>query len=313
MPFNLLLLPLLAGYLYLTKSNLRSYATSQIPKEHLLLHAALTGLFFLVVSRTICLLLLSFPLGHEAAKALHRAAPFPYVGTAFGTVLLSLFFIKFSNAFISEKVAGVWLYHSGQVDPMTRALWRSTIGIPPTLFARRSFSLTANMIVAFSREMLRLLGWKIFTRSLSTLYRTILLIRNEHGLALAGLHMGQAAAIMVWFKDNKVLVGYLTDLPANKPIAEFITIAPIWTGFRDSTTNKVYKTVDYGEAMRSAEDPMALSRVFRTADISSVSLFNATAFNFDRLPELRAEKTTARQLRAGPKPHWRLVSSQRFG
>jgi hypothetical protein len=89
MPFNLLLLPLLAGFLLISRTNIWAYATSLHSKEILLLYASVAGLILLCVSRIVCFLLLKCEFGVALGEMLHRIAPFPYIGTALGTLLLS--------------------------------------------------------------------------------------------------------------------------------------------------------------------------------------------------------------------------------
>lgn len=106
---------------------------------------------------------------------------------------------------------------------------------------------------------------------------------KDAGVELSGLPQGQACTVMINLKDGKVITGWVLDLPTDRPKVEFVTIAPLWTGYRDDK-NRVLKSVDYVAAIDriatpgSKDDPRSFARVIRTADITAVSLFDDTAF-----------------------------------
>lgn len=284
MPYNILLLPLLAGYLFLSKSRLRTYATARLPKDQLLLAAAAHGFLLLLVSRTACYALLQTNWGWACAKALHRIAPFDFIGTALGTLVLAGVLIALSNTFVSERVAGFWLYHRRELDPLTSILWSSNVGAEASK-PRGAFLFT----VTLAKEMLRFVWKEIgLLKFMKTPLRDlpkILEILRTRGLEFSKLAYGRPKTVMVNMKDGKVLVGYVIDLPTNNPSLDFVTISPLWTGYRDST-NQVFKSVDYSHAFEAAsvspsgaEDPAVFARVIRSGDISSVSVFSKGAFD----------------------------------
>jgi hypothetical protein len=61
MPFNLLLLPLIGGFIFLTRWNYTVYFAKRLDKERLLLHASLTGLILLSISFALSTLIVSRP------------------------------------------------------------------------------------------------------------------------------------------------------------------------------------------------------------------------------------------------------------
>jgi hypothetical protein len=286
MPFNLLLLPLLAGYLFLAKSNIRSYATSQLQKEQLLLAAAFYGLVFLIFSRVIVVSLLCTDAGRYFGEQFHYFAPFHYSGTSLGTVLLAVFLWNLSNLFVNEQVAGVWLYHRKDFDPLTRVLLQSSIGARPEKTGS-GFSLFRRMVrkiaSAFMEHLLHGPGhrgyWKSPKKALQ-LFRSL----RQGSLVMSGLRTAPARAVMLNMKDTKVIVGLVVDLLAIRPAAEFVTILPIWTGYRDSDSNRLYKTVEYEDALNRVADPMDLSRVIRVGDIASATLWSESAFTIPAAP-----------------------------
>lgn len=287
MPFNLLLLPLLAGYLYISKSNLRSYWASQLQKEQLIFTAATYGLIFLMVSRALVLLALCTSPGRALAEWLHEYAPFNYIGTAIGTLLLAVLTWNFSNAFVNEETAGHWLYHRRRFDPLTELFWHSSIGVRSQststgfLFTwKLAWEITRVWIRGMYRLMVNPDQWRSAMKQPIDLF----LAARAGGLSLAEFPIGEPKPLMINLRDSKVIVGFVVDLPANKPSADFVTVLPIWTGYRDSSSRRIFKTVDYSDAIERIEDPFDLGRVIRTADIASACIWSEAAFD-DPAPE----------------------------
>ncbi|WP_426281654.1 hypothetical protein [Lysobacter soli] len=281
MPFNLLLLPLLAGYLYLAKSHLRSYWVSQLQKEQLLLAAATYGLMFLVLSRAAVLLILCTDAGREFARLFHQFAPFPYSGTSLGTVILAAVAWNFSNLFVNEQAAGFWLYHRKDFDPLTGVFWQSSIGVRPQS-APSGLALIWRMVLRIASALAKPF-WRLLRNPARLRKNAAGLVRElrgarARGYQLAGFAYGVPKPVMLNLNDSKVVVGLIVDLPANKPTAEFVTILPLWTGYRDSASRRLFKTVDYEEALKRVDDAMDLSRVIRIEDIASASIWSESAF-----------------------------------
>ena len=283
MPFNLLLLPLLAGYLYISKSNLRSYWASQLQKEQLLFTAATYGLIFLAISRLVVTGLLGTDSGRAVGNWIHAYAPFPYICTAVGTLFVAVAAWNFSNAFVNEETAGHWLYHRRSFDPLTELFYHGSIGVRSQetstgfLFIwRLVFRVTWRWLRALHMLARRPGQWRGDVAEVVRLFRAA----RAGGLALAGLpEVGEPKPIMLNLRDSKVIVGFVIDLPVNRPTAEFVTIVPIWTGYRDSTTRRIVKTVEYDEAIERVEDPYDLGRVIRVADIATACIWNEQAFD----------------------------------
>lgn len=86
MPFNVLLLPLLGGYVFITYWNYTRFSARRYSGERLLIHAALAGVFLLVLSYAIVLLLSAKLPG--LASTWHSWVPFKHSGTSLGALLL---------------------------------------------------------------------------------------------------------------------------------------------------------------------------------------------------------------------------------
>lgn len=88
MPFNLLLLPLIGGYFFISRFYITAFYAARHTRERLILTSALAGIFLLIAARLTTLLIAShFPNLVGIWKTL---APFEYGGTAFGALALGL-------------------------------------------------------------------------------------------------------------------------------------------------------------------------------------------------------------------------------
>jgi hypothetical protein len=85
-PFNVLLLPLLGGYVFITNWNYTRFSARRYSGERLLIHAALAGVFLLVCSYAGVLLISAKWPGIAAAWT--SQVPFAYSGASLGALLL---------------------------------------------------------------------------------------------------------------------------------------------------------------------------------------------------------------------------------
>lgn len=86
MPWNVLLLPLLGGYIFLTHWNRTRFSTRRYSGERLILHAAAAGVLLLAASFLAAQILTALAPGLYAAW--RAAVPFAYTGTSFGAFLI---------------------------------------------------------------------------------------------------------------------------------------------------------------------------------------------------------------------------------
>lgn len=131
MPFNLLLIPLVAGYLFLIQAHLFAYSTSLLEKEQLLLRVSMVGLALAIASRLLCCALATLSFGIQLKAALYQLAPFPYIGTALGTIPISVAAYQITNFLVPQNIAGDWLYHSNRLNQLESLLMRSVMGVAP--------------------------------------------------------------------------------------------------------------------------------------------------------------------------------------
>ena len=86
MPFNVLLLPLLGGYIFLTHWNRTRFNTKRYSGERLLFHAAIAGVVLLCLSFiVVSVIRYCWP---QAYPVWRQIVPFHYTGTSFGALLL---------------------------------------------------------------------------------------------------------------------------------------------------------------------------------------------------------------------------------
>lgn len=89
MPFNLFLLPLLGGYIFVAHWNGTRFTTPRYSGERLIFRAAIAGVVFLILAFTIVQLILALQPGVDVSW--HAIVPFPYSGTSFISFLMGAF------------------------------------------------------------------------------------------------------------------------------------------------------------------------------------------------------------------------------
>ena len=85
MPYNLLLLPLLGGYLFIIKSNYTRYAAARESGQRLLIHSAIAGVLLLAFSRLVVgFFVWIVPEAHDLFHQIFPKPAFEHFGTALG-------------------------------------------------------------------------------------------------------------------------------------------------------------------------------------------------------------------------------------
>src|SRR5690242_570957 len=101
MPFNVLLLPLLGGYLFITYWHFTRYDSKRYSGERLIFHSAIAGFVFLVIAFVIVKSLVS-----QAPSFYgwwHATVPIPHAGVSLGALLLALFSCVVFNRFVDRS------------------------------------------------------------------------------------------------------------------------------------------------------------------------------------------------------------------
>lgn len=102
MPWNLLIIPLVGGYFFLTRSYFFRYKYRLLDRQRLLFESVIAATFLLVASYTIILLLKPYIAEHYLAIYL-KYRPFPYTGTAVLSLVMFLVVTYLPNIFLSKE------------------------------------------------------------------------------------------------------------------------------------------------------------------------------------------------------------------
>lgn len=100
MPWNLLLVPLVAGYFFLTRSYYFRYKYRLLDRQRLLFESVIPATVFLILAYVTALLLNHVFQDQDWYQSALRSRPFPYTGTAF---------ISFGLALLATYVPHLWL------------------------------------------------------------------------------------------------------------------------------------------------------------------------------------------------------------
>jgi hypothetical protein len=101
MPFNVLLLPLLGGYFFITYWHPTRYDSKRYSGERLIFHSALAGFVFLILSFAIVrVVVANWP---PLYRIWHSAVPFPHSGVSLGALLLAIGICGLLNLFVDRS------------------------------------------------------------------------------------------------------------------------------------------------------------------------------------------------------------------
>ena len=105
MPYNLLLLPLIGGFLFVHLTHYFRFAAQRMDGYRLLFQAAIAGVVLSTVGRLAELLIGSTPLGPPLERYWNVFSPFPYSATSAVSLLLGPVFALAVNLFIGREKA----------------------------------------------------------------------------------------------------------------------------------------------------------------------------------------------------------------
>jgi hypothetical protein len=105
MPWNLLLLPLLGGFLFLHITHFFRFAAQRLDGYRLLLYSALSGTGLVILARLLVILFAPTRVGLEAARWWTTFAPFPYSETSAWALALGPIFAVVVNLFLGAERA----------------------------------------------------------------------------------------------------------------------------------------------------------------------------------------------------------------
>ncbi|CAN5282765.1 hypothetical protein BH24GEM2_BH24GEM2_08000 [soil metagenome] len=173
MPFNVLLLPLLGGYVFVTHWNRTRFSTRRYSGERLIFHSAIAGVVFLVIAFLIVRGI------HSAQPVLARQwrsyVPFPYTGTSSLAFFLGCSSWWLANlVFTAEKeaVRAITIWHDYLEVLLNRALTNADL-VSITTRSRKVY--VGFVLTNFDPK---------FERKYLTIIPTLSGYRSEHDLQL---------------------------------------------------------------------------------------------------------------------------------
>lgn len=260
MPWNLLLIPLLAGFCFISYTHLLRFETSRATRDILLFYSALAGLVLVFASFVVCQALLTTSWGHMIALGLHARLQVPYIGTALGSLMLAPVAIILVNCLVPSEVAAHWAYHKRSYGPLGNLLYGAARSARP----RAPVSLAALFLYRFRRRL-----------SLRQCRRLV---------AMSPPKVLRIRAVMLTLTDDKVYVG-LVRMGPPRVARDFdeILIVPLWSGYRDAE-RRVHKTTDYAHALSrwlvtQGRSLAWFEKVIRTKDIASIGFYDDDVFD----------------------------------
>jgi hypothetical protein len=105
MPYNLLILPLIGGFLFVHVAHYFRFAAQRMDGYRLLFQAAIAGVALSIVGRLADILIGLSPIGHPLWNLWNTFSPFPYSATSAISLLLGPVFALLLNLFISREKA----------------------------------------------------------------------------------------------------------------------------------------------------------------------------------------------------------------
>jgi len=105
MPYNLLLLPLIGGFLFVHLAHYFRFAAQRADGYRLLFQAAIAGVSLSIAGRVAELLIALTPLGHWFEHYWSIFSPFPYSATSALSLLMGPVFALLVNLFIGKEKA----------------------------------------------------------------------------------------------------------------------------------------------------------------------------------------------------------------
>lgn len=271
MPFNQLILPLLAGYLLVRHSYASSYWASRQPRESLLLASALAGFALLALTRT-AIVLLPDNWRQLLGATVARLSSHPYMGTSVATLLVGLIALLVVNRLLPKEEAAIWTCGKGACNELENLLFYSFLRAVPdpevsfrSLLPELWLRLLAKFGLAWAQDKVATPAW-IPLDSAPVTNET-----PEQDRA--------PIPLMLVMKDRKVYVGWLqTTPPLLAGAFSYIKLYVAWSGYRDKDTLRVVRNAHYDPIFRTVGNPsnstLPAIKVLPVCDIASANLYD---------------------------------------
>lgn len=129
MPWNLLIFPLLSGFLFIHQFQLFRFRAHRLESERLLLQSAVWGTVLGFSARLIAILLSGTPFGEWSYREIQEVVPFPFIGTAILCLILGFLVPRLLNGVAWIIRGTVWMrlvvalnYDSGLIRLLYNAM-----------------------------------------------------------------------------------------------------------------------------------------------------------------------------------------------
>jgi hypothetical protein len=139
MPYNLLLLPLLGGFLFFHLTYFFRFAAQRLDGYRLLFQSAIAGTFLSILARLIVLAIAASPAGPSAESYWTRFSPFPYSATsALSLVLGPLVAVLINFVLGKEKAIDMEIRrHANSLTKLLHRAQRENLLVSVTLDSRK--------------------------------------------------------------------------------------------------------------------------------------------------------------------------------
>ena len=236
MPSNLLLLPLLAGYLFLRFAFQFRYRTQSLDGHKLVLWAACAGLGSGFVSRLIIVGGQRFaPGAFSQIQVFSSILPFEYAGTAVLSIVVALLAAALWNLRWELLVLKGFWKQFGSTPWLAMLYFTSQSG-------KRDYAINA-AVGEQQNDLFKLINEAFSSKSL----------------------------LSITLANRKFYVGYAKRRPTLSPEDQFVELVPILSGYRDKDTLEFHFTTDY-QVDDAKPDP--LSVMFPLKDIQVANRFD---------------------------------------
>ncbi len=272
MPSNVLILPLLAGYLFIRIFYFTRYRAQSLEGYRLLLESATAGLFLALSGRIAVVVLKSLPIGVTLSEWWRQLTDVPYSGSAFFSVALAVILAPLLNLV--------------QFENWRRAYRNASLG---SLLRRRIVRFLALWRFAtWKRQGRRLAPWNpsnlMEMRDRQQIKKRVALnwaTRRQNNAVLRLLSEAAqfGSMVSVSLTTRKFYIGYVSSMPSLDPQETYFKLFPVRSGYRDSSTLTFQMTTDYNPVQESVESETPVFVILPLKDIVAVNTFDPQQYD----------------------------------
>ena len=207
MPTNLLILPLLGGFIFLHVCHRFRFRAQRSDGYRLLLESAIAATILLYLGRVVVVVLRGLPFGPSLNAAWEGFAPIPYLGTGAASLILGLVLALLFN----------WLNEPGPPSARSLAPWRFPVREAKRRSRLNSEHARNGEIVAHGNALVRLIHEAEKTSTL----------------------------VSISLSNRKWYVGYIAEAWSLDPQEAYLRLLPILSGYRDPANLGAIRTIYY--------------------------------------------------------------------